>query len=190
MWQQGEAGEKRSSAALFLMLRREWWLILWPNNGTATSLMLTGLHIHLNALGVEGRKREGSAQWFCLVLIILKRSLPAVCRELRPRPRGYIEKARVSHVRSHVVRDEAAVAKRREKKNAAGKKKRSSNAAQRPEELRYKWRESHRSRISTKPRLPPSLPPWPSTPPRNLRSRAKHEKWRMRWLHTQLPKGY
>lgn len=44
---------KGSIVALFLMLCREWWLLLLPDNSTTTFLMLTGLHIHLSALGAQ-----------------------------------------------------------------------------------------------------------------------------------------
>lgn len=52
-----------SVAALFLMFCGEWWLLLLPDNSTTTFLMLTGLHIHLSALGPRlGHSFQSSAQ--------------------------------------------------------------------------------------------------------------------------------
>lgn len=163
-------GGKSSAAGLFLMLRREWWLILWPNNGAATFLMLTGLHIHPQCSGVGARFKATLATHSRAVT----QRFPAAATTF---------KSRVPHVRVRCVWaacDGATVAQRIEKKNAAGK---GGKTVQLLEELRYKWQESHRSRISTsyfQTTAPsPSLAVYaPAKPPQPC------EKWKMKNMMT------
>lgn len=161
---------------LFLMLWGEWWLILWPNNGTATFLMLTRLHIHPQSSGEGGgRRRRSSFQGY--TRHSLKSSLPAVSRGCE---HIQISSAACAHPHCRAPCDGATVAKRIEKKkNVLAKETRRRSA----------WRScdiSGRSPIGqesppaiSKAQLPSSLTVYaPAKPPQPC------EKWKMKNMMT------
>lgn len=192
-------GGKSSAVGLFLMFCREWWLLLLPNNSAATFLMLTGLHIHLSALGGLGAPVSLRAHFKAMLATRSRAFLSCVfffwfLARLGQDALDYIWI--LNRLCSMIVcYSSVAVTKPPVSdcdKNRRRQKKQQGTA---PEELWCKQRRPSRPAkpsvkslqqlFSNTAKSPPS-----SAAPAKPQRPQENEKWRILWLHTQLPKGY